>query len=150
MLAFTSFWVAFASALLPFVNIEVYLAGIAAVGPGQVAALAIATGAGQTLGKLVWYEGARRGVDTAWMRRKLEGPKVGRVYGRWLGRMQGRPWYAGGVLLLAGSVGIPPMLVLAAVAGALKMPRWVFVPTVFLGRTIRFWAILAGVGLFVD
>ena len=41
-------------------------------------------------------------------------------------------------MFVAASVGIPPLLVMAAVGGLLKMPMWVFVPTVFLGRTVRF------------
>ena len=45
--------------------------------------------------------------------------------------MQGRPWYGGEVLFAAALGGIPPLLVMAAVAGALKMPYWVFPPTIF-------------------
>jgi membrane protein YqaA with SNARE-associated domain len=41
--------------------------------------------------------------------------------------------------------GLPPLLVMAAVAGALKMPYWVFLPTIFVGRAMRFWLVLAGV-----
>jgi len=33
------------------------------------------------------------------------------------------------------------------VAGSLKMPLWAFVPTVWVGRVLRFWFILAGVSL---
>ena len=43
------------------------------------------------------------------------------------------------------SGGIPPLLVMAAVAGALQDAVWVFLPTVFVGRALRFWLVLVGV-----
>ena len=60
-------------------------------------------------------------------------------------RITGRPWYGGGILFVAALFGLPPLLVMAAVAGALKMPYWVFLPTIFVGRALRFWLVLAGV-----
>ena len=61
--------------------------------------------------------------------------------------MQGRPVYAAAIMFLAASAGIPPLLAMAAVAGLLKMPMWAFIPTVFVGRTIRFTALFLGVDL---
>jgi membrane protein YqaA with SNARE-associated domain len=63
--------------------------------------------------------------------------------------MEGRPVYAGAVMFVAASVGIPPLLVMAAVAGMLKMPMWVFLPTVFVGRSIRFGLLFLGVDAFL-
>ncbi len=151
ILLLTTFVVAVGSALLPFINIEVYLGGVAgAPGVADVhgfggVVIAVVASAGQTVGKIVWYEIARRGIDTEWAQKKLDSPKLRANFEKWTARIQGRPWYAGGIIFLAASAGIPPLLVMAVVAGALKMPLWVFVPTVLVGRALRFYLILVGV-----
>lgn len=143
----TTFAVSIASALLPFLPMEVYIVGAAATRPTVSAAigLGVAAGAGATVGKIIWYEAARRGIESAWAQKKLSAPKVRDGYEKWVARMQGRPVYAASVMFVAASVGLPPLLVMAAVGGLLKMPMWVFVPTVFLGRTIRFSLLFLGV-----
>lgn len=135
-----------ASALLPFLPIEPFIVGGAATDPSVPAgiALGIAAGAGATVGKVVWYELARRGAESSWAQRKLATPKVRVVHERWTARMEGRPVYAGAVMFVAASVGIPPLLVMAMVAGLLKMPMWVFLPTVFVGRSLRFALLFLG------
>ncbi|WP_141012933.1 hypothetical protein [Nocardioides sambongensis] len=72
-------------------------------------------------------------------------PKIRSGYERWVERTQGRPVYAATIMFVAASVGIPPLLVMAAVGGILKMPMWIFVPTVFLGRSLRFSLLFLGV-----
>ena len=143
----TTFGISIASALLPFLPIEAYIIGAGAAEGGTAAAvsLGIAAGAGATVGKIIWYEIARRGIDSKWAQKKLSKPKVKAGYEKWVGRMRGRPWYAVGVMFVAASAGIPPLLVMAAVGGALKMPMWAFVPTVFVGRSIRFSLLFLGV-----
>ncbi|KRA29483.1 MULTISPECIES: VTT domain-containing protein [unclassified Nocardioides] len=143
----TTFAFSIASALLPFLPMEVYIVGAGAADGGTAAAIAlgIAAGAGATVGKVIWYEAARRGADSAWAQKKLSSPKVKAGYEKWVARMQGRPWYAIGVMFVAASVGIPPLLVMAAVGGLLKMPLWAFIPTVFIGRSIRFTLLFLGV-----
>ena len=149
MLVLSTFLVAVASALIPLINIELILAGLATrVGSGQALWLALVSGAGQTVGKIIWYEAATRSMDSRWVRRRLDQPKRQAAYLRWEERTRGRPWYAGGLMFVSAFVGLPPLLVMAVVAGSLHMPRWVFVPTVLVGRTGRFWLILAGVGTF--
>jgi membrane protein YqaA with SNARE-associated domain len=143
----TTFVFSVASALLPFLPMEAYIiaAGAAEGGTPAAIALGIAAGAGATVGKIVWYEVARRGADSAWAQKKLSSPKVKATYDKWLDRMQGRPVYAIAIMFLAASVGIPPLLAMAAVGGLLKMPLWAFIPTVFVGRTIRFTLLFLGV-----
>ena len=150
ILLLTTFGVSVASAVIPLINAELYLAGVGAVGSGKAVSIAIAAGAGQTVGKIFWYEVAKRSVATEWVQRKLSAPKVHAAYVRWVTAMQGRPWYGGAVLFAAALAGIPPLLVMAAVAGALKMPYWVFLPTIFVGRSLRFWLVLQGVGFLFD
>lgn len=144
ILLLTTFVVSVGSALLPLINAEAYLVGIGVLG-GAAVAHATAAGLGQCVGKLVWYEVARRGVDSPWVQRKLEKPKVRAAYDRWSARMEGRPWFSGGIMFAAAFLGVPPLLVMAAVGGALRMPLAIFVPTVVVGRTLRFWLILVGV-----
>jgi membrane protein YqaA with SNARE-associated domain len=143
----TTFAFSIASALLPFLPMEAYIlgAGAASAGTPTAIGLGVAAGAGATIGKIVWYEVARRGIDSKWAQKKLANPKVKAGYEKWVARMQGRPWYSASIMFVAASVGIPPLLVMAAVGGILKMPMWVFLPTVFVGRTIRFTLLFLGV-----
>ncbi|UMG92979.1 VTT domain-containing protein [Nocardioides sp. TF02-7] len=143
----TTFGISIVSALVPFLPIEFYILGAGASEPGVPAAVAlgIAAGAGATVGKIIWYEVARRGAGSRWAQRRLSQPKIKAGYDRWVDRLQGRPWFGIGVVFVAASAGIPPLLVVAAVAGVLRMPLWAFVPTVLVGRTIRFTALFLGV-----
>jgi membrane protein YqaA with SNARE-associated domain len=141
----STFGVSVASALFPLINIELYLAGVGAVGSGTAVTLGLVAGAGQSAGKIFWYEIAKRSIETEWAQRKLSSPRVSASYGRWVVQMRGRPWYGGALMFVSALAGLPPLLVMAAVAGALKMPYWVFLPTIFVGRALRFWLILAGV-----
>lgn len=145
----TTFGASIVSALLPFLPMEVYVVGVGATEPAPATAigLGVSAGLGAMVGKLVWYEAARRGVESAWARRRLAKPKIRDGYEQWVSRMRGRPWYAAGILFVAASIGIPPLLVMAAVGGLLKMPLWIFLPTVFVGRTVRFSLLFLGVDL---
>ncbi|WP_148612757.1 VTT domain-containing protein [Nocardioides rubriscoriae] len=149
LLWLSMFGLSIASALLPFLPMEAIIVGGAAAQPGVPAAisLGIAAGAGATIGKLVWYHLALRGANSAWAQRKLSSPKVKAGFERWTARMEGRPAYAGGVMFIAASAGVPPLLAMAAVAGALRMPLWVFVPTVLVGRSLRFGLLFLGADL---
>ncbi len=147
----TTFAFSVASALLPFLPMEAYIlgAGAASAGAPTAISLGLAAGAGATIGKVIWYEAARRGIDSKWAQKKLANPKVRAGYEKWVARMRGRPWYSATIMFIAASVGIPPLLVMAAVGGVLKMPMWVFIPTVFLGRTARFTTLFLGVDLAI-
>jgi len=150
ILLLTTFGVSVASAMVPLINIELYLAGVGSVGSGTAITLGLVAGAGQSVGKIFWYEVAKRSLETSWAQKRLSAPKVRSSYDRWVASMRGRPWYGGAVLFVAALVGLPPLLVMAAVAGALKVPYWVFLPTIFVGRALRFWLILEGVEFLLD
>jgi membrane protein YqaA with SNARE-associated domain len=145
-LLLTTFWFSVGSALIPILNVEVYLGAIATQ-TGQAAALGLSLVAalGQTVGKIVWYVGTRKSFESDWVQKRLDRPKVRTTYDKWHLQAEGRPWYAAGVLFLSSSVGLPPLLIMAAVAGALRMNFWVFVGSVFVGRFLRFYLIIAGV-----
>lgn len=148
-LLLSTFFFAFGSAVLPVLNAEVYLGAIGTqIHPGQAAALAIAAAAGQTLGKIVWYAGARWFTERPWMQRKLSHPKVRPIFVKWQQRVEGRPWYGAAVLLCSAALGFPPLLVMAVLAGSLRMRFDVFVASCFVGRAVRFYFLLAGVSVF--
>jgi len=145
-LLLSTFGFSFASALLPLLNAEVYLGAVGTQTTVAASlALALVAAAGATLGKVVWYVVGKRSVDSTWVKKKLDQPKVRESYDRWEERTRGRPWYSAGVLFVSSSLGLPPLLVIAVLAGSLHMRLSVFVLSCFVGRAVRFYAILAGV-----
>lgn len=155
MLLLSTFAVSLLSGLVPVVSIEVYLGGVALVAdladdPGGRLAVAFAAGAGQALAKVAWYYAADRSMRTKWVQRKLSSPKVRTELDRWQERITGRPVLTGFVLLAAAVAGFPPLMIIAVVAGSLRVPLVIYVPTILIGRTARFWLLLAGVGWFAD
>ena len=150
-LLWSTFAFGLGSALLPLLNIEIYLGAIGTqTSTAAVLGLALAASAGQTLGKIVWYVVARRSIDSTWMQAKLDKRKVRETFDRWEERSNGRPWYAAGILFASASIGVPPLLVMAVIAGSLHMRFWIFVLSCFVGRTLRFYFLLAGVAFFTQ
>jgi len=145
-LLLSTFGFSFASALIPVLNVEVYLGAVGTqTSLAAALGLSVVASVGQTLGKIVWYFAAKRSIDSEWVQKKLERPKVRESYDRLEERTRGRPWYAAAILFAAASIGVPPLLVMAVLAGSLHMRFWVFVVSCFVGRTLRFYFILAGV-----
>lgn len=153
MLLLTTFAVSLLSGLVPVVSIEVYLGGLAAAtdaaaSPVLVAGLAVAAGLGQTAAKVAWYLAAARSMESPRLQRKLAQDRWRRGFERWRDRVTGRPVLTTAVLLASACLGFPPLMIIAVVAGSLRVPLAVYVPAVLLGRTVRFWLLLAGVGWF--
>ncbi|WP_418277245.1 hypothetical protein ACNHYB_04755 [Isoptericola jiangsuensis] len=143
------------SGLVPVVSIEVYLGGLVAVSdatgsPGVAFAVSLAAAVGQTAAKVVWYLGAARSMESRWVARKLADPRRRAGFERWQARIVGRPVMSSMVLLAAATVGFPPLMIIAVVAGSLRVPLAIYVPTVLVGRTLRFWLLITGVGWFAD
>ncbi|GAB3200600.1 hypothetical protein GCM10027062_20560 [Nocardioides hungaricus] len=113
------------SALLPVVNAEAYAVLAATRSHAWPAALLVlALAAGQTAGKLVLFESARRGASR-WAAKLTAS--------RWAGRAAGPP-----VVLASAAVGLPPLAVVSLASGATGQCRWLFGTLVLLGRTARF------------
>jgi membrane protein YqaA with SNARE-associated domain len=147
-LLWSTFGVSLVSGLIPVLSVEVYLGAIGTrTTIAASLALSLVAAAGQTLGKVVWYAAGRWSIETAWVRRRLDRPRVRPVYDRWEQRTQGRPWFAATVLFLAASLGVPPLLVMAVLAGSLHMRFWLFAVSCFAGRALRFYALMTGVVL---
>ncbi|MDO9379423.1 MAG: hypothetical protein Q7T56_11290 [Nocardioidaceae bacterium] len=138
------------SALVPIVNAEAALAVTASTTPAALAYVAaVCVGVGQTIGKIILFEAARRGRE--WRREKgprrprEELPRWRQRIGEWsdrcLAAMHGR-WRSNGVVLLSASVGIPPLLAVAVLAGAARNRRLDFAICCLVGRVARFLVVV--------
>ncbi|GAB3959658.1 VTT domain-containing protein [Micromonospora vulcania] len=136
----------FASAFVPFVNAEAY-AVFAGQPGGSVVIAVVALSVGQTAGKLVLFETGRRGsgrLARRFARRNQSGRVAARTarwaerVRRWLSRRRtGLP-----TVLLAASVGVPPLALVSMAAGTAGLRHWEFAVACLLGRVVRF-AVLA-------
>lgn len=143
-----------ASALIPFVNAEVYVlvsqvSTVAGAGP-----VAIGVGIGQTVGKCLLFLGVRRGRQSRFVREHRE-RAWDQERGRWrqafhdavqfLLRLVGTKRWGLPITLLAAVVGIPPLYAVALLAGATTMKLRYFAPVVLVGRVTRFLLVAYGV-----
>lgn len=140
------------SALVPVVNAELYLVGLMTRQP-QLAwwLVGLAAAAGQMVGKLVYYCAGRGTLQLPTrLRRRSERQSAGR-WSRWLARFQrtchDRPVWTIGVLLVSASIGLPPYLAIAVLAGVGRVPLPTFLVTGLVGRFARFGAIAASPAL---
>ena len=102
----------------------------------------LALAVGQTAGKLLLFEAARRGGGRlgSWVRRREAESGVRRSE-RWSQRIKealgsrrtGHP-----LVLVSASVGVPPLAAVSLAAGAAGLRRWEFAALCLLGRTARF------------
>ena len=125
-------FVGLGSALVPFVNAETY--AVVAAGSAPALGVALALAVGQTAGKLVLFESARRGTER-WKAQEESSRRA-----RWTARV--RPWLTSPrtgppVVLLSATLGIPPLAVVALVAGACGQRRRLFAVLVLVGRGVR-------------
>jgi membrane protein YqaA with SNARE-associated domain len=133
------------SSVVPVFNIEIYLAALATqVDPGQALPLAVMTGLGQAVGKLVWYWSVVKSMEIPFMQRWLATDKRQAQLTLWRTRIAGRPVLAGGVTFVAGLLGMPPLLVIGVAAGVVRMNIWIFFFAIWVGRGLQSWLILAG------
>ena len=143
----TTFFVAVASALFPLINIEAYIAGVGAlVDTYGVWPVAIVAGAGQAVGKILWYEVGRSSMNWSYIQKKMESPGWQKQYDKVKNRIDDRPWVGVALSFASALLGFPPLAIMAVFAGQLKFNPITFYATVFVGRTLRFAAVLGGVG----
>ncbi len=147
-LLLATFGVAVASALFPLINIEAYIAGVAAlVSTFGIWPVSMVAAAGQAVGKVVWYEVGRSSMSWPYIQKKMASPGWQRQYERVERRTHDRPLVGVALLFLSATFGFPPLAVMAVVAGQLRFHRVWFYATTFVGRTLRFAAVLGGVSL---
>jgi membrane protein YqaA with SNARE-associated domain len=127
------------SALLPLVNAEAYaLIAATRTRTGGAVAVVLALAAGQTIGKLVLFEAARRGSGRLYAR--FSGRAGGRA-ARWRLRvcgLMGRRRTGLPTVLASATLGLPPLALVSLVAGASEQRRWEFGAVCLVGRSARF------------
>ena len=139
--------VAFASALVPLVNIEAYLGVRGSVGGiDNVWVLGLAAGFGQMVGKVVWYYLGASSLHWGWVRRRMETPKAQARLETWRLRTHERPLLAGALVFGSAFSGFPPFAILSVLAGQLRMQLALFFGLGLAGRWLRFTAVLGGAG----
>lgn len=133
------------SALVPLVNIEVYLSARGAVASVHgIWVLALLAALGQMAGKVVWYYLGASSLNWSWVRRRMETPKALERLERWRERTQERPVVAGALVFASAFSGFPPFAILAVLAGQLRMSLTLFFVLGLAGRWLRFAAVLGG------
>jgi membrane protein YqaA with SNARE-associated domain len=134
------------SALVPLVNAEAYVGAIAVANP-HVSTwwLAAIAAAGQACGKVVFYFIGAQSLNWAWVRRKTASPKAQARLELWQRRTNDNPWATTGLIGVSSVFGLPPLAIVSVLAGQLRTSLGLFVAAVFVGRTVRFAAIIAGV-----
>ncbi|RZT77255.1 hypothetical protein EV382_0403 [Micromonospora violae] len=135
-----------ASALVPVVNSEAY-AVVAGHRGGQAIIAVVALALGQTAGKLLLFESARRGSGQLAQKiaqRSGAGRAAARA-ARWtepIRRWLSRRRTALPTVLVSAAVGVPPLAVVSVAAGTTGLRRGEFAVACLLGRATRF-ALLA-------
>jgi len=139
------------SALVPVVNAEVYLVGVAVTTDSPGVLLALAAAAGQVLGKMAFYLLGRGVIDVSRLRRHA------RPGGRWTERMAriqewsgAHPWGPSALTLVSAVAGVPPFAIVSVLAGTLRMRWWLFAACGLVGRFARFLAVVEAPGLLPE
>lgn len=141
------------SALIPLFNAELYVVAMAKIAdpPVGIAGVLVLT-VGTVIGKIIIFEGAKRGSsrfvgeglderthraiditkDTGWFTRWIRG--LNRIMLNWL---QDK-WLGPLTTLAASLVGVPPLFLVAVMAGIARQNLVMFISAVFVGRLVRF------------
>lgn len=159
--------VAFGSALLPLLSIEIFLVGLATQQPHiPWLVLGAVVAVGQVAGKLIYYYAARGSLHLpAFMHRKhkLDAPPSARRE-RWrlrTKRVRGRvetlrekchrhPRWMVTTYGLSSVVGLPPFMATSVLAGMVRMKLSAFLSAGLVGRFIRFSVVAASPALFAS
>ncbi|HQR26058.1 MAG TPA: hypothetical protein PLP61_03365 [Nocardioides sp.] len=143
----------FVSALVPVVNAEAVQAGLSLLEPPHLVAVSVvALAGGQTVGKTVIFGAARRGVGRCRLvhvGRPPRGPRWVRRVNATLLRCLSHRVAGPATVAVSATVGLPPLALVSAAAGASTL-RWsVFASGCFVGRLVRFGAVAGGVAVLV-
>ncbi|MEW1586459.1 VTT domain-containing protein [Micromonospora vinacea] len=135
-----------ASALVPVVNTEAY-AVLAGQRGGHALVAVVALALGQTAGKLLLFESARRGSGRLAQRvaKRGESGRAAARAARWtepIRRWLSRRRTALPTVLASAAVGVPPLAVVSLAAGTAGIRRWEFAGACLSGRVIRFALLL--------
>lgn len=133
----TTLGVAVVSAVIPVLNIELYLLGAAALAPAAMAVpLVLAATIGQMVGKVVMYFAGTGAL-------KLPGKRLRAALEGMHATLRNRPRSGGALVFASAAAGVPPFFIVTVAAGAARMNLAAFVVLGFLGRLVRFSVIVA-------
>lgn len=152
MLILSTFLYCIASALIPVINAEAYVAGVGALFHGdqwELLGISLVAAAGQMVGKVAYYLLGRSSLNWSFIKKKLESPRWKASFEKWQGRLGGNRVLASFVLLVSALFGFPPFAILSVLAGQMRVPLPLFIVTGLVGRFGRFAAIL-GIAGFVS
>jgi membrane protein YqaA with SNARE-associated domain len=152
-----SMGVAFGSALIPLISVEIFLIGLVTQQPDiPWLLLGAVIAVGQVAGKLVYYYAARGSLHLpAFMKRKPGVPSPRRD--RWAMRTKRlrmwvetiterchrHPHWMLGTYSVSSVVGVPPFMATSVLAGLVRMKLGTFLSAGLLGRFIRFSVLAA-------
>ena len=129
------------SSLIPLVNAEALVMATALAVPSEQGLLVVASVTlGQVAGKVVLYRGGE-GIGNAAVSGKSQ---RAHAMARRLEGKQGRLPLA---FFASASIGLPPLYIMALVAGIARMPMPTFLGLCFVGRFIRFYGLFLTTGL---
>lgn len=154
--------VAFGSALLPLISIEIFLIGLVSQEPGiPWLALGAVIAIGQVAGKLLYYWAAkgdlrlpaflRRGKKPLTPRRHRMAMRTKRIRAmieRITERCHRHPRWMVGTYSVSSVVGVPPFMATSVLAGMARMKLSAFLSAGLLGRFIRFSVLAASPAIF--
>jgi membrane protein YqaA with SNARE-associated domain len=125
-----------ASGVVPVLNAEVFLVGVAAVAPSStLPLLALLAALGQMVAKSAMYLGGRGVVRLPKGKRKQDLEAVRARVDRWRSKDL--------LVFVSAGVGLPPFFAISILAGTLRFPFVRFLLAGFLGRLLRFSLALA-------
>jgi membrane protein YqaA with SNARE-associated domain len=136
-LLLATFFFSIASALLPVLNVEAFVAVVAQ--KHAIIVVALVAAAGQMVGKSLWYYAGAHAEKLPYIHNKMQRPKFQASLAKWRHNTEGRTFYTGMILFASASAGFPPYAVIAALAGVLRVSFTLFLVTGFVGRFLRFW-----------
>lgn len=157
-----SMGIAFGSALLPLISIEIFLIGLVTQEPDiPWLALGAVIAIGQVAGKLIYYFAAKGSLHLPkFMHRKPGQPSARRDrwamrtkrLRAWVERLTERchrhPHWMFGTYSVSSVVGVPPFMATTVLAGLARMNLTAFVSAGLIGRFVRFSMLAASPALF--
>lgn len=157
-----SMGVAFGSALLPLISIEIFLIGLVSQEPDiPWLALGAVIAIGQVAGKLFYYWAAKGSLHLPGFLRRKQRPltprrhrmalrtKRIRAVVEWITeRCRRHPHWMFGTYSVSSVVGVPPFMATSVLAGMVRMKLSAFLSAGLLGRFVRFSVLAASPALF--
>ncbi len=121
------------SAVVPLVNAELFVLGIAStVSKPLLIPIALVAAAGQMVGKTIIFQTGRGLFGRTGLKDKVEA--LGPIFAR-------RPRLGDLLVFVSALTGLPPLYAVSVAAGGLRLSLLRFVTAGFIGRSMRFGAV---------